>query len=228
MIKESIKSAATCTPKTANLKIFLLLFSHRVTRIGNQVSRTFFVSNAQVRPIKGGVFFRNAMKKSRSLFSWLKNGGLYIRHPVDAGGAFADVHIEKRPAKVHQSRLKLCALCVLGGVNLGNFYLSNQFNLRNLRLKFNQSKNINYAKRTQFPKKSNGCNISSNNELQRKMDNGHLVKTNPNKANLSPPNKPGRLNQGFLSVAFSQAGQSRNRFRNKLLRPAVCIFQTAG
>jgi hypothetical protein len=53
------------------------------------------------------------MKKSRSLFDRLQNGGLYLRHLVDAGGAFADVHIEKRPAKVHQSRLKLCALRVL-------------------------------------------------------------------------------------------------------------------
>jgi len=43
---------------------------------------------------------------------------------------------------------------------------------------------LNYAKRTQFPKKSNGRNISINNELQRKMQNGHLVKTNPNEPNL--------------------------------------------
>jgi hypothetical protein len=49
----------------------------------------------------------------------------------------------------------------------------------------NQSKNINYAKQSQFPKKSNVYNRNFNNELQRKMDNGHLVKTNPNKANLA-------------------------------------------
>jgi len=53
------------------------------------------------------------MKKSKSLFGRLQNGGLYFRHPVDAGGAFADARIEKRPTKVHQSRTKLCALCVL-------------------------------------------------------------------------------------------------------------------
>jgi hypothetical protein len=47
-----------------------------------------------------------------------------------------------------------------------------------------QSKITNYAKQTQFPKKSNGCNASINNELQRKNENGHLVKTKPNKANL--------------------------------------------
>jgi hypothetical protein len=53
-----------------------------------------------------------------------------------------------------------------------------------LWLKPDQSKHINYAKRTQFSKKSNVYNRNFNNELQRKMDNGHLVKTNPNKANF--------------------------------------------
>jgi hypothetical protein len=55
------------------------------------------------------------MKKSKSLFGRLQNGGLYLRRPVDAGRVFADVHIEKKPAKVHQSQLKLCALCALSG-----------------------------------------------------------------------------------------------------------------
>jgi hypothetical protein len=59
-------------------------------------------------------------------------------------------------------------------VNLGNIYLSNPFNLGNLWLKFNQSKNINYAKRTQFPKKSNVYNLNKNKELQRKMHNPNL------------------------------------------------------
>ena len=36
-------------------KFFLLLFSHRVTRIGYRESRTFFSANAQVRPIIEGV-----------------------------------------------------------------------------------------------------------------------------------------------------------------------------
>jgi hypothetical protein len=44
-----------------------------------------------------------------------------------------------------------------------------------------------YAKRTQFPKKSNVYNRSFDNELQRKMNNGHLVKTNPIKANFTCP-----------------------------------------
>jgi hypothetical protein len=48
----------------------------------------------------------------------------------------------------------------------------------------NQSKHINYAKQSQFPKKSNVYNRGFNKELQRKMRIGHLVKTNPNKANL--------------------------------------------
>jgi len=85
---------------------------------------------------------------------------------------------------------------------LGNIYLSNQLNLGNLSRSFgmpkpsflrlfpstwpkvNQSKIINYAKQTQFFKKSNVYNLNKNNELQQKIDNGHLVKTNPNKANF--------------------------------------------
>ena len=56
--------------------------------------------------------------------------------------------------------------------------------LCSLWLKISQSKKTNYSKKTQFPKKSNIYNRNFNNELQRKTDNGHLVKTNPNKANL--------------------------------------------
>ena len=43
----------------------------------------------------------------------------------------------------------------------------------------------NYAKRTQFSKKSNVYNLIKNNELQRKNEIGHLVKTNPNEANFT-------------------------------------------
>jgi len=46
-------------------------------------------------------------------------------------------------------------------------------------LKINQSKIINYAKQTQFGKKSNVYIRNYDNELQRKINNGHLVKTNP-------------------------------------------------
>jgi hypothetical protein len=49
--------------------------------------------------------------------------------------------------------------------------------------KINQNE-LNYAKQSQFPKKSNVCNINKNKELQRKNEIGHLVKTNPNKANF--------------------------------------------
>jgi hypothetical protein len=50
--------------------------------------------------------------------------------------------------------------------------------------KADQSKQLNYAKRTQFLKKSNVYNRSFDNELQRKSSRGHLVKTNPIKPNL--------------------------------------------
>jgi hypothetical protein len=86
-------------------------------------------------------------------------------------------------------------ISAFGVVNLGNIYLSNQFNLGNLWLKFNlsavasakadQSKITNYAKQSQFFKKSNVYNINKYSELQRKNENGHLVKTNPNKPNLA-------------------------------------------
>jgi len=52
-LKKSIKCAPTSTPKTAESKNSLLLFSHRVTRIGNREPRTFFTSIAQVRPTIG-------------------------------------------------------------------------------------------------------------------------------------------------------------------------------
>jgi glucan phosphoethanolaminetransferase (alkaline phosphatase superfamily) len=52
--------------------------------------------------------------------------------------------------------------------------------------KADQSKQLNYAKQSQFPKKSNVYNRNFNNQLQRKTQIGHLVKTNPNKANFTP------------------------------------------
>jgi hypothetical protein len=50
--------------------------------------------------------------------------------------------------------------------------------------KADQSKQLNYAKQSQFSKKSNVYNRNYDNGLQRKINNGLLVKTNPNKANL--------------------------------------------
>ena len=58
--------------------------------------------------------------------------------------------------------------------------------------KINQN-DINYAKRTQFRTKSNFYNRNVNNELQRKIEIGHLVKTNPNKANLVPSTVEGSI-----------------------------------
>jgi hypothetical protein len=55
----------------------------------------------------------------RFSFGRLNKGSLYLRHPVDVGGDFADVNIEKKPAKVHQSRPKsLCLRCVLWLIEL--------------------------------------------------------------------------------------------------------------
>ena len=48
---KSIKSAGSWEQKSKNLKNFYLLFSHRVTRIRNRESSTFFDSNAHIRPI---------------------------------------------------------------------------------------------------------------------------------------------------------------------------------
>ena len=49
--------------------------------------------------------------------------------------------------------------------------------------KINQNE-LNYAKQSQFRTKSNFYNPNKYNELQQKNENGHLVKTKPNKANL--------------------------------------------
>jgi hypothetical protein len=38
---------------------------------------------------------------------------------------------------------------------------------------------MNYAKQTQFAERQNERNHNYDNKLQRKMNNGHLVKTNP-------------------------------------------------
>jgi hypothetical protein len=73
--------------------------------------------------------------------------------------------------------LYLCAFCAFSWLKL---------NLSAVALaKADQSKITNYAKQSQFSKKSNVYNINKNNELQLKINNGHLVKTNPNKANFT-------------------------------------------
>jgi hypothetical protein len=50
--------------------------------------------------------------------------------------------------------------------------------------KINQNEQ-KYVKQTQFFKKSNVNNASINKELQRKIEIGHLVKTNPIKPNFT-------------------------------------------
>jgi hypothetical protein len=70
-------------------------------------------------------------------------------------------------------------------VNLGNLWLKIPSCLGVLLVANPTKKRINYAKRTQFPKKSNIYNPNFNNELQQKTQIGHLVKTNPNKANFT-------------------------------------------
>jgi hypothetical protein len=107
-----------------------------------------------------GVFFQNAMKKQNTVFTF--NFSLFTLS-LCAGACPVG-----------------CAVCYpigapLPPVNLGSIYLSNQFNLGNLWLKLNlsavalakadQSKHINYAKQSQFPKKSNVYNLNENNEL---------------------------------------------------------------
>ncbi len=70
-------------------------------------------------------------------------------------------------------------------------------------LNFNQSKITKNAKRTQFPKKSNVYNRNFNNELHRKTNNGHLVKTNPNKPNFSGSHFAIRCKLEFLRLFLS-------------------------
>jgi hypothetical protein len=73
----------------------------------------------------------------------------------------------------------------------------------------NQSKHINYAKQSQFSKKSSIYNPNSNNELQRKNEIGHLVKTNPNEPNLVPSAVEGSIKttKGTLFNPDSMRGQ---------------------
>jgi len=66
-----------------------------------------------------------------------------------------------------------------------HFYFFTLYFLCPLWLKMVQSKIINYAKRTQFSKKSNVYKSNENNGLRRKNEIGHLVKTNPIKPNFT-------------------------------------------
>jgi hypothetical protein len=133
------------------------------------------------------------MKKSKNLFGRLDNK---VRKEsvsiLSTVGSFL-VSFIRRPFLWPCGRRQSFATKLALGAKFAKYTKLTKTPLRNLRLKisviceicgWNQSKQLNYAKQSQFSKKSNGCNISSNNELQRKIENGHLVKTNPNKANL--------------------------------------------
>ena len=93
---------------------------------------------------------------------------------------FTEARFEKRPCLRTHADQRTVSICV----NLWNLWLNYLCALVPLWLKMDQSKQLNYAKQTQFSKKSNVYNLNNYNELQRKINNGHLVKTNPNKANL--------------------------------------------
>jgi hypothetical protein len=61
---------------------------------------------------------------------------------------------------IHQFANSLCSLC-----SLWLKTVSIRVNLCNLWLRVNQSKQLNYAKQTQFTKKSNVYNRNFNNQL---------------------------------------------------------------
>jgi len=139
---------------------------------------------------------------------------------------------------IHQFSNSLI-LSAFGVVNLGNIYLSNLFNLGNLWLKINQSKITNYAKQSQFLKKSNVYNRSFDNEVQLKMNNGHLVKTNPNKANFlyavalaradskwhKPPLTAGALAQGKREMGSCYFDKLRKKpERRELIRGRTSLL----
>jgi hypothetical protein len=85
------------------------------------------------------------MKKSKSLFGRLQNGGLYLRHPVDAGGAFAPLRGRTDSPKYTEAEQILCALCAISVERTVLICV-------HLWLKISQSKITNYTKQTQFPK----------------------------------------------------------------------------
>jgi hypothetical protein len=108
MSEKSIKTAATCTPKMAKSKKFLLLFLHRVTRIGNRESRTFFASIAHLRLTKEESLFMKK-EKSKGLFSQLyKKAILY--DIVDEGGWFLQMLASRKTTAEYTKLTKISAL----------------------------------------------------------------------------------------------------------------------
>ena len=114
--------------------------------------------------------FRNAMKKSKSLFGRLNNEvrrNFTLRSSraedglADKATAFRTPQGEKRPCRRTHAGQILCVTCAISVKKSVSICV----NPRNLWLKINQSKIVNYAKQTQFPKCPNGCNLSKNKEL---------------------------------------------------------------
>jgi hypothetical protein len=97
--------------------------------------------------------------------------------------------------------------------------------------KAGQSKMINYAKQSQFPKSQNIYNRNFNNQLQRKTNNGLLVKTNPNKANFIRPRlykKGPAFQQGpWFSHPPVQIQQGRTLIASGPFCPCADSYSTA-
>jgi hypothetical protein len=104
----------------------------------------------------------------------------------------------------------LCILCALVSLwlklNLSAVACSSAIASATAEAKADQSKIINYAKRTQFFKKSNIYNLNKNNQLQRKIQLGHLVKTNPIKPKFTRRSEPVRHSP--LATAEAKAGKA--------------------
>jgi hypothetical protein len=140
---------------------------------------------------------RNAMKKCKSLFGRLNSE---VRRNFTRRSHYCEGGSADKATAFHRSSLREKALpknaCRPNSPrNLRNPRRKNSVNpcssvaespsCLGILLVANPTKNKqNYAKRTQFSKKSNVYNRNFNNELQRKTNCGLLVKTNPNKANL--------------------------------------------
>jgi hypothetical protein len=134
------------------------------------------------------------MMKNKSLFDRLNNE--VRRNSADKAMAFHRSSLREKALPQNACRPKpLCAPCEISvkkqcksvsnfSLCLGVFVAETQPVRRSLLAKADQSKTTNYAKQSQFSKKSNVYKLNKNKELQRKIENGHLVKTNPNKPNF--------------------------------------------
>jgi len=123
-LNSSIKTVSTCTPKTANFKIFLSLTPQRLSQNRTSKNPRIFDSIAQAHPTKGNVCSLNTMKKSIILFGRLNNEvrrNFTLRScraedgSADKAMAFRRSSLREMALPKNASRPKLCALCVLSG-----------------------------------------------------------------------------------------------------------------